>query len=220
MTNYRKNFYLLLLIAFLACLSLCYYAYNQNQEISQLVQQRSALTDTLTLYKTKDGKKGAYIPIFKGSKSDVLDVLKQTDPALHEVAKTTSGIKTVTKIKTIFKTDTVVKVDTLFIPNENEPSKKLYAAKTIENKYYTAKVILDGDSLSLGLQNTLDLNIVTKDKSNGFFKPKTYVIDVVHDNPYVDVIGLKSYEITPKSKTGFKVTIGVAVGVGAFLLLK
>jgi hypothetical protein len=46
------------------------------------------------------------------------------------------------------------------------------------------------------------------------------IVDVINKNPYTVTTGLSSFEIKPKKKTGLRISIGLAVGVGAFLLLK
>jgi hypothetical protein len=76
------------------------------------------------------------------------------------------------------------------------------------------------DSLRLGVNKKNDFDVITRYKSNGCLRAKTLVVDVVNKNPYTVTTGLSSFEILPKNKTGLKISLGLAVGVGAYLLLR
>lgn len=218
MKNFKRNFYILLFISFLACLALGWYAYDQRSVSSSKSLQIAALNDTVTIYKTKDGKNGAYIKILQGTKKEVEDILRNKNPRLANVVKSTPGIKSVTNLKVLTTTDTVVKIDTLYLPGI-EFNKKLFLQKTIRDKYYIAKVVVEDDSLSLKVNTFNDFDFMSRDKSNGFLKRKSYIIDVINLNPNTTTLGLQSYEITPKPKTGLKVTIGLVLGIAAGVLI-
>jgi hypothetical protein len=110
-------------------------------------------------------------------------------------------------------------MDTLYLPGI-ETSSKLYAQKTIVDPWYTAKVVIVEDSLTLKVNTINKFDFMQRDKSNGFLKRKSYIVDVVNLNPNTSNDGLQSYEIKPKSKTSLKVTTGIVLGVIVGLLLK
>lgn len=208
---YKTQFILLLIISFLACVTLLTIAYRQSVEITNKGAQIKAITDTVTYYKTKAGKNAAYRPVFVGTEAEVLAVTKQTAPEVYKTIKSTKGLQSFIQLQTITKIDTIVRVDTIY---------KTGFTKQINNEYYTANISLNKDSLSLAMKLKNDFDISTHLKSNGFLKGKTLVVDVVNKNPYTVTTGISSFQIQPKKKTGLKISIGLAVGIGAYLLLK
>jgi len=217
MKNYKRNFFLLLLISFFACLSLGWYAYNEAHKSNILQDQVAALTDTVTIYKTKDGKNGAYIRVIMGDKKQVMDILEKRDAKIAELAKKTPGIKIITDVKTETRIDTVVRIDTIRLATATTP---LLIKKQIDNPWYTANIEIKSDSLNFKLRNRDEFYIMHRDKPTGFLKPKTYIIDVINKNPNSFNTGLSAYEFTPKSKNGLKISIAIAAGIGAYLILK
>lgn len=199
----------------MASISLGYLYYNKYTEVIYKDSQIIALTDTVTLYRTKAGLNGAVKTVFVGTKDQVLGATKQTNTEAYNVIKNTKNIQSYTQLKTVTKIDTVVKVDTVFIVHGVR-----HVNTTISNPYYSADVEVVNDSLKLGLKVINDFDIVTKYKSNGFLKGKTLVVDVVNKNPYTINSGLTSFQIQPKKRTGLKISIGLGVAVGAYLLLK
>jgi hypothetical protein len=195
-------------------LVLGWYSYHQRVQIITKTEQVKALTDTVTFYKTKTGASGATRRIFVGSKDEVLTVLKSTDAEAYQNIKNTAGIKSYTNFTTITRIDTVVKADTVYITKDSTGTVNHYLSKEIiEPKgFYTAKVDVKNDTVALKLQMTDKFNVITKDKSNGLFKPKSYVVTVENTNPYVNITGLKSFEIQPKNRhTAIKIGGVVAI---------
>lgn len=207
---------------YIALFALCFTwgLISHFKQKSYYTNQVSALTDTLTRYKTKDGKNAAYTHVLEGTKKELLAITEKQDKHLNELLKK-PGVKTVTTHSTITRTDTVVKVDTLRLPTDTQP---LYLAKHITNKYYDADVVVTGDSLRLTHTSYNEFDYMLRDKPAGgffgFLKPTTYIVEAVNNNPYTTTRALRTLQITPKSKTGLKIGIGLAVGVGAVLLLR
>ncbi len=209
-------------MAFFACLVIGYYTYHQRVQLITKTEQVAALTDTVTFYKTKAGASGATRRIFRGSKDEVLAAAKFQDAEAYQTIKKTPGLHSLTNFTTVTRIDTVVKADTVYIQKDSTGKVNHYLSKEIiEPKgYYTANIDVKNDSVGLKLQLQDKYKVITQDKSNGFLKPKSYVVDVQNTNPYVKIDGLKSFEITPKNKikTGIKVG-AVAIGLGAVFLL-
>lgn len=223
MTNYKRNFYLLLVIAFIAAISLGYYTFKQHVQITQKNEQVLALTDTVRLYKTKYGASGAERRIFSGTKDDVLTVLKSQDAKAYDAVKNTPGIHTYTDFTTVTRIDTVVKADTVYMLKDTTGKLTYVLSKEIKEPkgFYDAKVDVLDDSVALKVQMNDTYHIISKDKSNGFLKPKSYVVTVENENPYVNITTVKSFTIAPENKyLGLKIGVVVVVGLGAFLLLK
>jgi len=98
---------------------------------------------------------------------------------------------------------------------------KVYITKNINNRWYSANVKVINDSLDLKIKTFNEYTILPKYESNGWFKPKTLVVEVINHNPYTETTGLSSYKFERKRKhTGLKI-IGIVGGlVGGYLLLK
>ena len=198
-----------------------YLAYSNKQEVKGKELQISALTDTLTRYKTKDGKNAAYTRVLEGTKKELLAITEKQDKHLNTLLKETKGLRTVTTHSTITRTDTVVKVDTLILPTDTQP---LYIAKHITNEYYDAEVVIKGDSLSLTHTSYNEFDYLLQDKPAkgffGFLKPTTYIVEAVNNNPYTITKNLRTIQIKTKSKNGLKIGTGIAIGIAAVLLIK
>lgn len=214
-----KNYALIALVLLTGLFA--YLAYSNKEEVKVKELQISALTDTLTRYKTKDGKNAAHTRVLEGTKKELLAITEKQDKHLNELLKETKGVRTITTHSTITSTDTIVKVDTLRLPTDTQP---LYIAKHITNEYYDADVVVTGDSLRLTHTSYNEFDYMLRDKPAkgifGFLKPTTYIVEAVNNNPYTTTRALRTLQITPKSKTGLKISIGLAIGVGAVLLLK
>ena len=224
--NFFKNitlskFHLLLIISSVAILLLLYFLYGQYSENKLNQDQLKAVTDTMTVYKTKDGKNAAQISILKGEKKDLILIAEKRDSELAKLIKETKNLKSVTKFSTKTIMDTVSKVDTMYV-QVGDSSKKdsIYITKKIKNPYYTADIKIINDSLHLGLSTVDTISVVSREKSNGFLKRKTLVIDVIVENPYSSITGLNSFEVTAPKKRLIPKIIAVAAIVGGVLLLK
>ena len=188
---------------------------------SYYTNQVSALTDTLTRYKTKDGKNAAYTRVLEGTKKELLAITEKQDKHLNSLLKETKGLRTLTTHSTITRTDTVVKVDTIRLPTDTQP---LYLAKHITNEYYDADVVVTGDSLRLKHTSYNEFDYMLRDKpGTGLFKafkPTTYIVEAINLNPNTITKNLRTIQIKTKSKNGLKIGTGIAIGIAAVLLIK
>jgi hypothetical protein len=221
--NDKRNIYLLLIISFFACLALGWYSYHQYQVIETRTHQLAAIINTVRLYKTKAGASGAERTIFVGSKEDALAVLKMIDKKAYDVVNNTNGLNSYTALKTVTLIDTIVKADTVYITKDSTGKLSYSLVKDIQEpkNWYTAKIKVHNDSVGLKLQMKDSYQIISHDKSNGLFKPKSYVITVENENPYVTIKDVKPFEIQPKNRhTAIKIGGVLAIGAAAFFLLK
>lgn len=215
-----SKFHLLLIISIIAVLLLLMFSYKQYIEKSDIQSQLEAVNDTMIVYKTKEGKNAAEIKVLKGTKSQLLEIVKIKDKEVYNLIKSTKNVRTITKLNTETRIDTVTKVDTLIVKSGDSLTKdSVYITKNIKNDYYTADIKVVNDSLSLGLKVKNDFKIIGKEKSNGLFKRNTLVIDVINENPYTYSTELTSYEITPKKKVLPKILL-IAGSIAAILILK
>lgn len=215
------RFHLLLLISVITTALLLFLVFKEKSNNTSAKNQIVALTDTVHHYKTKDNKNAAQIAILKGSKSEILRILETKDKEILDLVKKTKNIVTITKINTVTRVDTIAKVDTLFIRAGDSVLKdSIYITKFIKNDYYTADIKIINDSVALKLDVKNDFKIITKEKPNGLFKPKTLVIEVINENPYTYTTDLSSFEITPKKKIIPKALVIGAAIIGGILILK
>ena len=217
-----KSFvYISLVALFFACVGLSWYTLDQHKTINNSKNQIKSITDTLTLYKTKDGKNGAYIRVLEGSKSEILAITEKQDKRIFDLIKETKGLRTLTTHDVVTRTDTTVRIDTLILPSYN---KKLYLSKTINDEYYNAKITVDGDSLTLKHTSYNEFDYMLRDKpGTGLFKafkPTTYVVEAINLNPNTITKNLRTIQIKTKSKNGLKIGTGIAIGIAAVLLIK
>lgn len=227
MLKFLKN-NLLYIVFSVVLLTLAAFLYNEYKSHKITTSQVNALTDTVNIYKTRDGKNAAKISVLEGKRSDLEEILKRKDSELYNLAKKTKNLEYLISLKTVTSIDTIAHIDTFLIklPGDTvfKPIKdnvNIFAYKTITNKYYQANLKLQNDSLDLKLKVYNDFAIMTRYESNGWFKPKTLIVDVINQNPYTETTGLSSYKFEQKKKhTGLKI-IGIAAGiVGGYLLLK
>lgn len=218
--NNSLIFYLFLVVTILLLSIL----YNLHNKIVFKDNQIAALSDTLTVYKTKEGKNAAYISVLTGSKNELLSILKKKDKENYNLIKKTPGIQTLTNLGTITRIDTITKLDTIIIKDtDKNPSTpdSIYITKNITNKYYEADIKIIQDSLAFKLSVVNDFKIMTRYKNNGFLKSKSLIVDVVNNNPYTITTGLTSFNIVKsRSNTGFKIGLGLGIAAGTYLLLK
>ena len=217
-----KSFvYISLVALFFACVGLSWYTLDQHKTINNSKNQIKSITDTLTLYKTKDGKNGAYIRVLEGNKSEILAITEKQDKRIYDLIKETKGLRTLTTHDVVTRTDTTVRIDTLILPSDN---KKLYLSKTINDEYYNAKITVDGDSLTLKHTSYNEFDYMLRDKpGTGLFKafkPTTYIVEAINLNPNTITKNLRTIQIKTKSKNGLKIGTGIAIGIAAVLLIK
>lgn len=217
-----KNYiYVALFALFFTCVGLGWLNYKKDVIIENKSDQLKAATDTVTLYKTKDGKNGAYIRVLEGTKKEVLAITKMQDQRIYDLIKETKGLRNYTNHGVETRVDTTVRTDTVRLPSANKP---LYAKTHIDNEYYTAEVELIGDSTKLIVVTFNEFDYLQHDKPAkglfGFLKPDTYIIEAINLNPKTVTKNLRTIQIRPKERTGLKIGIGVAAGIAAVLLLK
>ncbi len=223
-----SKFHLALIIGVIAVGILCVVIYRQYHKIELNQTQIEALTDTVTVYKTKAGKNGAYRKILTGTKDELLTALKTVDPTSYNLIKRTPSIHYLTTSTTETRIDTVTKVDTIRVLDANNKPvshDSLYITKSIKNKYYDADIKLVNDSISLGLlvRNKSTISAIDTNLNKGFFKflkPKSYIVKVENDNPYTYNTGLTTYEIKQKSKAVPAILIIAGATAAALLLHK
>ena len=222
-----SKFHLALIIGTIAVGILCVIIYNQYHKITLDENQIAALTDTVTVYKTKDGKNAAYIKIFKGTKAEALAATKSKDPVSYNIIKNTPGIHSLTNLSTETRIDTTSKVDTSQVLVDNKPvdpkNTSILITKEIIDPWYDAKVKVQNDSITLGLKIRNEFKIVAKDQNTGLkklFKGSSVIIDVKNENPNTYTTGLSSYEFTPKTISPVKAgVIGAVIGAAVILIL-
>lgn len=212
------SFVLLIIVMLLG-----YFLHQLDQKNRSQSSQIRALTDTLTTYKTKDGKNAAYISVLEGTRDELLEVTKKKDKEVYDLLKKVKNLEQVIKFSATTAIDTVVLVDTVIVKDSSgaviKPS-QLYALKTISNPHYWARIELKNDSLDHSLKVYNDFLLHTRYESNGWFKPKTLIVDIANNNPYTETTGLSSYKITPpKRNNTWKIIIGTAVGFAGGVLL-
>tara|TARA_R110000868_G_scaffold120421_4_gene319553 strand:- start:1881 stop:2540 length:660 start_codon:yes stop_codon:yes gene_type:complete len=204
----------------LVCLILILVLFNTNKNKSRIESQVASLSDTLRLYKNKDGKNSASIKVLEGTKSELLAITEKQDKHLNELLKV-KGLRTVTTHSVITKTDTIVKLDTIQLAT---PTTQLYISKSIDNEYYKANITIKGDSLTLKQTSYNQFDYLLRDVRPkglfGFLKPTTYIVEAINLNPNTYTKDLRTLEIKPKTNTGLKISIGLAVGIAAVLLIK
>lgn len=219
MTNYKKNFYFALAIGIMACAALSFYAYKKSRALATRDLQILAITDTLTLYKTKDGKNAAYTRVLEGTKKELLAITEKQNKRVYELLKT-KGLRSLTTHSVTTKTDTTVIIDTLRLATNSSP---LYLSKNIINKYYDAEITVKGDSVTLKHTSYNDFDYILQNKPAsgifGFLKPTSYVVQAINLNPNTQTRELRTLEIKPKSKVGVKLT-AVAVIIAGVLLVR
>lgn len=222
MLNYKKYLFIVLILAIIALSGLLYWITGLYKQLQTKTNQIAAITDTVRLYKTKAGGSGAERTIFVGSKEDALQVLKTSDSKAYQAVKNTSGLHSYTDTKTLTRIDTIVKADTVYLTKDSTGKLNYNLVKDIQEpkNWYTANINVHNDSVCLKLSMHDRYQIISHDKSNGLFKPKSYVISVENDNPYVTIDDVKSFEIQPKNRhTAIKIGGVVAISAAAFLLL-
>jgi len=202
-----NKLYIIILVLVALLIAIGYYSCHQSQKISLKDSQVKALSDTTRLYKTKSGASGAEKTIFQGSKSDVLAALKKQDSTGYKTVRNSHDVHSYSTVSTKTKIDTTVKADS--------------AIEIIQPKgFYKADINVKNDSVGFKVELNDKYKIITHEKSNGIFRPKSYVVTVENENPFVKIDGLTSYEIKPtKNYTGLKIGGAIAVGLGLFLVL-
>ncbi|WP_428329057.1 hypothetical protein [Mucilaginibacter sp.] len=218
---FNKN-YLWYLVPVAVIIILGYIVFKQSQTISNGNNQIAALIDTARLYRTKSGGSGVEKKVFTATQSDVLAVLKGSDKTAFNYVKNTSGIRSYSDFSTLAKVDTIVKADTVYLMKDSTGKINYFLSKDIKEpkNWYNATINIKGDSVGLKLQMKDEYHVITSEKSNGFLKGKSLVINIENENPYVVITGAKSFVIQPENKhIGLKVGGVAVIGLGAFLLL-
>lgn len=99
--------------------------------------------------------------------------------------------------------------------------KQLRWSDSIRNKHINWNYKVVGDSCGKAqvffkLETVDDYSVITKEKSNGWFKPKTLVTEVVNHNPYSKKMETATYKVETKVPSkSFSIGPNVSYGVGA-----
>lgn len=216
-----SRFHLALVLASIAVVLLLSYIYKQKTQIDEGTKLIKALNDTVTVYKTKDGKNAATISVIQVSnRKQAIEIAKARNENIALRLEKDKNIVTITEFSTLTRIDTVVKVNTISVISDKDTTTSF--SKTIKNDFYTAEVVMVRDSLALGIQVYNKFTVAHKEVPGGLFKEDKYVVDVVNDNPHTINTGLSSYEIRPKKKNRFLkgVAVGAAAVLGGIILLK
>lgn len=214
-----SRFTIAIVTAVIATLLLLGMLYSESKRADDNETLAKALADTVTIYKTKEGKNAATIRVIQTtSRKQAIEIAKTRNANIALQLQRNRDIVSITEFTTLTRIDTVVKMEQILLPNDSNVVFK----REIKNEHYHAQVAMRGDSLALGIEVYNKHTITHQEKSNGLFKEDTYIVDVVNDNPYTQNTGLASYEIKPKKKNKFLkgVIVGAAAVVGGIILLK
>lgn len=173
---------------------------NSNKALLGL---QNALNDTLVVYKTKDGKNAATISnltVFNRNQLLQIESQEKEIQRLQKLAKENKkGVVYITNTVETFVTDT------LYILND---STLHYSDEWV---YLNVN---SNNTFNLKVNNSFSYVIEEKKKP---FKPTTYTITSINENPYTITTGLRSATIKHKNKRfGIGVNAGYGYTLGGF----
>lgn len=194
--------------------------YNKNKENAKLIE---SLSDTVKVWKDKDGKNHAKIMTLQTSrakdflklKSKDSTILKLQDLVKQNKKKLSDGssvtiIEGETKYDTIYETKEQIKY---LIGDAN-------IMDTISNKWITSIFGFNKDTTIFNLKVRNDLSLIIGEESQGWFKPKKPFAEVIDNNPYSETKNLKTYQVKDtRPKFNLKSAIYGGSFVGILLLL-
>jgi len=185
---------------------------NQNAKLyDEAVAYHNYVEDTVKYYKDKEGELVAYNEALKISESTLLEMNENLAEDLKKAK--------IKNVESVTRVVTHTLIDSVFIPFDSIVScDSLNSSFRAFDQYYVLAGRVNPFGVhvdSLWLPNKQV--IVTGEKKNGFLKPKSYVVTIKNDNPYVSTHAIGNYTITPKkpwyAKWYWKVGIGFAAGV-------
>lgn len=166
--------------------------------------------DTAMVYKARNGELVSYnkaIEISEERFTALRDSMKQGFKNL-KIKNVTSH----TKIITIYKIDTVTQVFT-----DTLPCSDFIKPFTIDSLHYSLSGSITKRAItfnSITIPNSQGVTVGTK--KNGLFRKNEYIVAIQNSNPYVNTIGIQSYNFTPDIKWyqrgSFKIGAGIVVG--------
>ena len=169
--------------------------------------------DTAMVYKARNGELVSYnkaIEISEERFTALRDSMKQEFKNL-KIKNVTSH----TKIVTVYKLDTITQTFT-----DTLPCADFIKPFTIDSLYYNLSGSITKRGItfnSILIPNTQSLTVGTK--RNGLFKKNEYIVALKNSNPYVNTVGIQSYNFTPDIKWYQRgsVRFGVGVVVGGLI---
>lgn len=186
--------------------------YQDKKELKKEINNTSEfLQDTVFYYENKKGEWVATKKSLAGDK-DQLEVLLSIYIDSTEQLK--GLVKKYKKVAAAGNIKTVTKIDSVFIPFDRSIEFDFSRKFKVDNPWYsiTGRVHrsgLDVDNLTVFNQMSFVLGV----RKNGWFKPKTYSIDVLNSNPFIKTTGVDSYQFTEDIK---RWSIGPYVGFDPF----
>lgn len=206
----------------IALLFLGHVILKDNSKIAIANQVLVAETDTLHQYKTKDHKNAAYIQtIITSDRAQLLVVSKAKDSVAYKLLIADKRIVDLTHVKPSTRIDTTTLIDSEYFTKNGVITKpdSLVINKTINNKWFNAKIGIVNDSLSFKLITYDDLIVTHHLVSTGLFKPQNLVVYVIDQNPYSKITGLSSYEIAVPKQSRVLPFVAGAVATTLLLIL-
>lgn len=213
---------LVITLCFIAIVVLSVLLIHEKQQAKVNSSQAKALADTITYYKTENNKNAAYISVLQGTRKDLLELTKTKDKEANALLKKIKDLEILVKLQTVTHIDTITKADTVYIEKDGQSidPDSIYISKALKTPYYEGSVKFVSDSVQLSLEVYNDFDFSHHYKSNGWFKPKTLVVDVVNKNPMTITTGLSSYKITQPKRKGLKAAVVIAGVITGYLILK
>jgi hypothetical protein len=219
-TKFKILFWIVVIITIL----LSIFSIIEYRNKQSILNDIKTYQDSMITYKTKDGKNAAEIRVLQGSRDELLEVVKSKDKEVYNLIKENKNLKSITSVKTETRIDTTTIVDSFFVQKADSSlniKDSVYIVKNISNEHYDANVRIINDSIKLGFIVYNRFHVIPKEKSNGFLKPKSLIVEVINDNPYTITTGMSSFEIKKQPKFVVpKIVAAVAVVVGTIILIK
>jgi len=196
--------FLIIIVVLLLCL---FDTCSRNVDYKSEVNKYLNYKDTVLHYKSKNGKLISYNESLKLTRETMLFLNDSLNDALKElrIKKPTSYTKIVTKY--VIDTVEIEFRDTL-------PCDDFIRSFVLDSSYYSLSGIITKEALSISrLEIPNTQRIVVGTKKNGLLKPNQYIIAIQNDNPYMKVVGIQNYELTPKKRWFEKQWVNFVAGV-------
>lgn len=196
----------------------------ENTNISQ------ALTDTVRIYRDKEGKQIATITAFQTSRKKDFLKIKSNDSVIKRLQNLVSdyGNKLGSGTATTFNTsthaiarsttivtpgDTVLRHDTAFV----FPT---YSSKFALGKWVTGNTVANRDSIIVSLKTYNEYDVIVAESEGGLFKkPKVYA-DVITHSPYDDINQIRAFKVAvpPQKKLGLGFSLGYGLSASGAVI--
>jgi hypothetical protein len=211
-TKYRMYLYGAIVIIF----ALLFFSWvlNNRRQARELVKQLSDKEQEFKKYRTDNGK------IVALQEQRIMEATKENMRLVKTINKFKSiqgqvQVQTITQIKEVqvpYKVEVIKYVDS---SNPNNPQTFVKTPLPFEknDKYFQIAGTVKSDGVvidSLSIPN--ELTITTGKVSGGIFKADQYKIEVVSDNPNVDISKLNNTQFKPKTPVYKKWWFGFGLG--------